>query len=96
MERKGQEGEVKGKEEWKESWNDGMERAGERRRQGEEKKRHTRGQEGNREQKRREEKLSMLLGNNLWSMKTSNMADLALLAFHFGECPLRLYSHHYL
>lgn len=28
----------------------------------------------------------MLLGNNLWSLKAANMADLALLVFHFGEC----------
>lgn len=26
----------------------------------------------------------MLLGNNLWSMKAANMADLAPLVFHFG------------
>lgn len=28
----------------------------------------------------------MLLGNNLWSLKAANTADLALLVFHFGEC----------
>lgn len=28
----------------------------------------------------------MLLGNDLWSLKTASMADLALLIFHFREC----------
>lgn len=34
----------------------------------------------------------MLLGNNLWSLKAANMADLALLVFHFAECPSSILS----
>ncbi len=43
--------------------------------------------ERSRRVRRREKNYScMLLGNNLWSLKAANMADLALLVFHFGEC----------
>lgn len=34
--------------------------------------------------KREENYSCMLLGNNLWSLKAANMADLALRVFHFG------------
>lgn len=46
-----------------------------------------RGQQGGGEEKRRAGKKHscMLLGNNLWSLKAANMADLASLFFHFGE-----------
>lgn len=32
----------------------------------------------------------MLLGNNFWSLKVANMADLALLCFHFGAYSFHL------
>lgn len=81
-------GEVKGKEEWKESESEKAQRGrGEVRR-----KRAIQEEQKEWGEKKRKKKNDScrLLGNNLWSLTAANMADLALLVYHFGECSLLL------